>query len=214
MLERSSKLVVKITLATIFALPLSFESRPAIACNADPLISSVCAFAGNFTPRGYLPADGRLLVISENLPLFSLLGNAYGGDGKSTFALPDLRGRAPIGIGQGPGLSAYEDGQVGGNEYTTLVVNQLPAHTHTATASTTATQAVGNTNMPEGAVWATDERDENYYKGELPSRAAMAPDSVQVTVGTTGQSKPINNMPPYLAVRWLIAVQGTFPSKP
>ncbi|WP_218940354.1 phage tail protein [Denitrobaculum tricleocarpae] len=206
-------MLTRLTFTALIALPLSFASTPAPACGIQPLIGSICAFAGNFTPRGYVPADGRLLVISENLALFSLLGNMYGGDGVTTFALPDLRGRAPTGMGQGPGLSPYEQGQTGGAESITLDVSQLPAHTHAAAVTTTATQTVGNTNMPEGAVWATDERDDNYYTGQVPNPVKMASDAVEVVVGSAGQSKPIDNRQPYLAVRWLIALQGVFPSR-
>ena len=203
----------RLTFAALIVLPLGFASTPAPACSTEPLIGSICAFAGNFAPRGYVPADGRLLAISENLALYGLLGTMYGGDGVTTFALPDLRGRMPIGMGQGPGLSTYEQGQTGGAESITLDVSQLPAHTHAATVKTTATQTTGNTNMPAGAVWATDERDDNYYTGQVTDPVEMAPDSVEVTVESTGQSKAIDNRQPYLTVRWLIALRGVFPSR-
>lgn len=213
MFEQTSKLLARLSLATLFALPLGFESKSASACGYEPYLGSICLFAGTFTPRGFAPADGRLLAISQNTALFALIGNTYGGDGTATFALPDLRGRAPVGIGSGPGLSSYKQGQTGGDEYTTLNVGQLPAHTHATTVTATATRAVGNTNTPEGAAWATDERDDNYFTGKPPSRVKMSAESVQVTVGYMGESKPIDNRQPYLAVRWMIALQGVYPSR-
>ena len=213
MFERSSKVLGRISLATLFALPLGLASGPSSACSADAYLGSICIFAGNFTPRSFAPADGRLIAISQNPALFSLIGTTYGGDGKTTFALPDLRGRMPVGMGQGIGLSDYKEGQAGGQELTTLNLSQLPAHSHAAAATITATEAVGNTNKPGGAAWATDERDDNYYSGQPPGRVEMSPENVQVTIGSTGQSAPFDNRQPYLAVRWLIAVQGRYPQR-
>ena len=102
----------------------------------DPFLGQVILFAGNYPPRGWAFCHGQLLPISDNNALFSLLGTIYGGDGRTDFALPDLRGRAPIGVGQGPGLRRFVEGSKGGAEQVTLTTNNLPSHTHTATAST------------------------------------------------------------------------------
>ena len=113
----------------------------------DPLLASIILFAGNFAPRGFYLCQGQILSIAQNTALFSLLGTTYGGDGRTTFALPDLRGRVPVGQGQGPGLSNYDLGEVSGTESTTLLVTNLPQHNHPLIA----TSEAGSTSDPTGA---------------------------------------------------------------
>src|SRR5690348_7281143 len=122
---------------------------------SDPFIGEIRIFAGNFAPQGWFLCDGSILPISQYTPLFSLLGTTYGGNGQTTFGLPDLRGRVVVSFGQGPGRSAYVQGQTGGQENVTLVANQMPAHTHQATVTVKVNASAstrGAGNSPAGAV--------------------------------------------------------------
>jgi microcystin-dependent protein len=190
---------------------------------ADPFIGQVTIFAGNFAPRGWAFCDGQLLPISSNTALFSILGTTYGGDGRTSFGLPDLRGRTAIGPRHGPGLSDYRLGQRGGVESVTLSQSELPAHTHgaTATATSTATMmaetAPATTSAPGGNILATGENI--YAPNARAEDVAMDPSSVSVntnvdvTVLNAGNSTPHDNMQPFLAVNYIIALQGIFPSR-
>jgi microcystin-dependent protein len=167
----------------------------------DPFVGEVRIFAGSFAPTGWAFCDGQLLPISQNTALFSLLGTAYGGDGLSTFALPDLRGRAPIHAGQGPGLTPHSRGEKGGLEVHQLDVAQMPAHTHTMGA----TAANGTTATPAGGVPARDP-------AATPQYAASANVDLSGTaINPTGGGEPHNNMQPFLCVNYIIALQGVFP---
>ncbi|MCH8293328.1 phage tail protein [Candidatus Poribacteria bacterium] len=164
------------------------------------LIGEIKLFAGNFEPPGWRCCDGRLLAISEHKPLFEIIGNIYGGDGRTTFALPDLRGRIPMGNGVGPGLSARRIGESGGTENVTLSINQLAAHTHTLNAvNVTAIQT-----DPTGNVLANTGT--NTYLGAA-TNVVMGSDSI----GSTGNNDPIPNVQPFLAFNFIIAVQGKSP---
>ena len=187
---------------------------------AEPLLASIKMFAGNFAPRGWAFCEGQLLPISQNQALFSLLGTIYGGDGRTTFALPDLRGRAPISSGNGPGLTSRPLGQRSGIESNMLNTNQLPPHTHTVIGATTkVSNADGTINNPEGKVLAVGktvvDRSTSYNASIYgdTANANMAANDVIVTVGNTGGGQPINNMQPFLAVNYIIALQGVFPSR-
>jgi microcystin-dependent protein len=184
-------------------LALALAAQPARAA-LDPFLGELQLFGFNFCPEGFLPADGRLLSISPNTALFSLLGTFYGGDGKSTFALPDLRGRSAIGVGQGPGLSDRFQGEEGGSETVTLTLSEMPAHTHPAGATT----LPANTSSPQGSLPARKARTQLYRSGA--ANTALAPDAI----GIAGGSQPHENMPPYLAMTWCIAVQGVYPQRP
>ena len=170
----------------------------------NPLLASIIIFAGNFAPLGWALCQGQLLPISQNAALFSLLGTTYGGNGTTNFQLPDLRGRVPIQAGLGPGLSNYDLGQVGGSENTTLLVNNLPQHSHTLTA----TSELGTTSNPTGAYLGNT--------GVLDPEYNTSGTFVQMnagTIGLTGGSQPFNNVQPYLAVNYIIALNGIFPSR-
>ncbi len=170
---------------------------------SEPFIAEIRIFAGNFAPRGWAFCDGQLLPISENSALFSLVGTTYGGDGRTTFGLPDLRGRVPMHAGNGPGLSDRRLGQKGGAETETLTVNQMPSHTHTARGS----NQTANTAKPEGHTWAVDVADSTYTD--------TAPDvnmNAQA-VASTGGSQAHGNVQPYRVVSYIIALQGLFPSR-
>ena len=200
----------------------------------DQMLASVMIFAGNFAPRGWAFCDGQLLPISQWSALFSLLGTTYGGDGRTTFALPDLRGRVPIGPRQGPGLSNYILGQMSGQELVHLNVLEIPSHDHTATATQPAggvasgvinAGGAGTTNNPAGKFLG---QPENVGPVEVKSYTdaggtAMASGSVEVDLSglpapsvqvfPTGGSRGHNNMQPYLPINYIIAMEGYFPSR-
>lgn len=175
---------------------------------ADPFLAEIRIFPFNFAPKGWAFCDGQLMPLSQNTALFSLLGTTYGGDGKSTFALPDLQGRAPMHPGQGQGLSLRDLGENGGSETITLLVSETPVHTH----SVAATNNTGNSTSPSNAIWAkaTIQRAALLMYHEAPSNGQM---SLQALT-PTGGSLPHTNMQPYLTFNFCIALQGVFPARP
>jgi microcystin-dependent protein len=175
-----------------------------------PYIGEISMFAGNFAIRGYATCQGQLLAISQNTALFSILGTTYGGNGQTTFALPDLRGRAPIGQGQGPGLSPRTLGELSGTETVTLQITQMPSHNHPITVNPKAVTEAGNTSDPTNAFPAnTGALDREYSAtGTMVDMGAAT-----ASVSPSGGSQPHNNMPPYLVINFLIALQGIFPSR-
>ena len=168
------------------------------------LVRSGC-LGGNFAPRGWAFCDGQILPINQNQALFSILGTTYGGDGRTTFGLPDLRGRVPIHQGTGPGLSQKRIGQRSGTETNILSVENLPSHSHTINA----VLEDGNQSSPTGNLPAgTKLLDQEY------SDAAAANTTMNATmVNSTGNNQEVNNMQPYLTVTYIIALQGVFPSR-
>ncbi|MEK7322256.1 MAG: tail fiber protein [Pseudomonadota bacterium] len=193
------------------------------ACNTEPFLGTVCAFGFNFCPRGYRPADGSLLSISQNTALFSLLGTTYGGNGTTTFGLPDLRGRALVGTGQGPGLTPVNLGEMAGAEQVTLTVNQLPPHSHSATTNVTVTAmaralgAAGNADNPNGNSLAMVSR-QNIYSNAAPTvnmsaNAIATTANATTTIAPSGGGQPIENRSPYLGITYCVAVEGIFPSR-
>jgi microcystin-dependent protein len=178
----------------------------------DFYIGQVILFAGTFAPRGWAFCDGRLLSIAEYDALFSLLGTTYGGDGQTTFGLPDLRGAVPISPGQGPGRSPYVLGQVGGSESVTLTVNQMPAHNHQAQTSATikASDTTADATSPNGAVLA---RGTIYLTAQSSSTMNPAAVTTNVTIASAGSSQPTPTMMPFLAVNYCICLEGLFPSR-
>lgn len=170
----------------------------------DPFIGEIRMFAGNFAPRGWAFCDGQLLAISSNSALFSLLGTTYGGDGRTTFALPDLRGRVAIHPGSGPGLSTYRQGAIGGTETNTLLVSQMPSHSHTVNA----VDDDGNASVPNGNVPAGTKVLDQEYSSDTPN-ATMGNNMIN----NTGGGQPVNNIQPYATVQFIIALEGTYPSR-
>jgi len=169
----------------------------------EPFIGEIQIFAGNFAPTGWAFCDGQLLPIASNTALFSLLGTTYGGNGQTTFALPDLRGRVPIHPGQGPGLSPRSLGESAGVENVTLATTEMAAHAHTLGASS----ASGSSDSPAGKVAARSP-------AAIPQYAAVANANLAATaIGSAGGSQPHNNMQPYLALTYIIALTGIFPSR-
>ena len=162
-------------------------------------------FAGNFAPRGWAFCDGQLLAVSQNDALFSLLGTIYGGDGRTTFALPDLRGRLPIHAGQGPGLSQRRLGAKGGAENVTLTVNQLPNHSHVPEC----VDFAGNSFGDSGSKAIAAGTNNRVYSVEASNSAAFNPN----TIGNTGGSRSHTNLMPSLCVHFIIALFGIYPSR-
>ena len=172
----------------------------------DPWLGEIALVAFNFAPVGWAMCNGQIMQISQNTALFSLLGTTYGGDGVRTFALPNLQSRVPLHFGQGTGLSSYVLGQVQGSESVTLLGAQMPSHTHSYTPQ--ATTATGGAASPAGALWASSASLDNIYQ-KGASNTAMAPQ----TVGPTGGGQPHENRQPLLALNFVIALQGIFPSR-
>lgn len=170
----------------------------------DPFIGQIIMFAGNFAPQGWAFCDGQLLSISQNTALFSILGTTYGGNGQTTFALPDLRGRVPLHPGQGPGLSSYSLGQSAGVETVTLSVSQIPGHTHAFAPGCSTDPPTSNT--PENCV---PTPVESFQAFGTEVNASMRPSNSS----SVGGSQPHANLQPYNCVNFIIALQGIFPSR-
>jgi microcystin-dependent protein len=168
---------------------------------ADPFVAEIRMFGFNFAPTGWAFCDGQILPLSQNTALFSLLGTTYGGDGKSTFALPDLQGSVPVHPGQGQGLSQYSLGQQSGSEFVTLLTSEIPLHTHVLSASE---ETVNETNPT------------NFFLGAGETRYAVPAAVTQLApqdLTPAGGSLPHNNLMPYLVVNFCIALQGVFPPR-
>jgi microcystin-dependent protein len=178
---------------------------------AEPFLGQITVFPYSFPPYGWMDCAGQLLSVAQYSALFNLLGTTYGGNGTTTFGLPDLQGRIPLGQGQSPGGSNYEMGEIDGLEGVTLAVTTIPSHTH----GLSATGSDGQTNNPAGKVLAkatTTGRDGpqgNIYNAATPN-TALTPASV----GTAGGSLPHNNIQPSLVLRYCIAVSGVYPARP
>lgn len=173
----------------------------------EPIIGQIMLFGGNFAPRGWAFCDGQLLEIASHDALFAILGTTYGGDGSTTFGLPDLRGRVPMHAGEGPGLTARKIGQRMGAEGVALTPTQMPAHGHDFLVANTP----ANKDDPTGEALGQSD----IYVGVSPSEPATEP-SVALnakTVGETGGSAPHENMQPTLCINYIIALQGMFPSR-
>ncbi len=170
---------------------------------SEPFVGEIRMFAGNFAPRGWAFCDGQLLAVSQNDALFSLLGTVYGGDGRTTFGLPDLRGRVPIHAGTGPGLSQRRLGAKFGTEEETVTVNQLPSHTHPMQASTT----IADETAPAGNVTAQPNATNLYVAFDPGTDFASS-----AVTGTGGSQSHINVMP-FLCINFIIALFGIYPSR-
>lgn len=178
---------------------------------SEPFIGEIVMFAGNFAPRGWAFCQGQLLSIAQNTALFSILGTTYGGNGQTTFGLPDLRGRVPVGAGQGPGLPSVTLGEMAGAPTHSLISSEMPAHNHTVGAST----SPGNTANPSGNLLAVGQVSAGGNTETVSSYVTGAPNVAlnAQTGGIAGGSQPHNNMQPYLGMNYIIAIQGIFPSR-
>ncbi len=171
---------------------------------SDPFLAEVRIFSGNFPPVGWAFCNGQILPLSQNTALFSLLGTTYGGDGRSTFGLPDLMGRAPMHPGQGPGLSDHVLGEMGGSSAETLILAELPSHTHKMKYNNT---VAGDSNSPAGKLLA---------KSIVPVASVFSSSPPAIAIGSStaaGGSQPHNNMQPYLGLSYIIALQGIYPPR-
>lgn len=178
---------------------------------SQPFLGQLAIFAGNFAPVGWAFCNGQTLSIAENTALFSLIGTFYGGDGVTTFNLPDLRSRVPVHQGQGPGLSSYVIGQTAGSETVTLLTQQLPSHTHTFSAA-----AAADTNTPAGTLLAseggTGASQVSIY-APFDTTAANMTTLLPAGITSAGGSQPHENRQPYLAINYIIALEGIFPTQ-
>ena len=173
---------------------------------SDPFVAEVRIFTGNFAPKGWALCDGQLMPISQNTALFSLLGTTYGGDGKSNFALPNLQGCAPMQAGQGPGLSLRDLGETGGEQAVTLLQTEMPVHNHVAQGATP-----GGLPSPQNNIWGSGQKGFGniYAASAVPTNVQMSPSATSVS----GGNLPHNNMPPFLGLTFIIALQGIFPAR-
>lgn len=167
---------------------------------SDPTIAEITMFGGNFAPRSWANCDGQLVAISQNSALFSILGTTYGGDGRTTFGLPDLRGRVAMHVGNGPGLTPRQQGERAGSETNTMTISQMPAHGHAINA-----KDEGTTDNPSGAFIAGDGTNAFGTSANVVMSGGA--------VANNGGGQPINNMQPYMVIRYIIALVGIFPSR-
>ncbi len=192
----------------------------------EGVIGEIRGFGGNFAPRAWAFCQGQLLSIAQNTALFSILGTTYGGDGRTTFALPDLRGRAPISAGTGPGLSTHKLGARSGTETVTLNVLQIPSHFHAAIPSGVGTadlhvsdlDGTSGTPVANGSIGNEVGGTAFFYNDDTAPDVKLAQASItnvqtSVSIAPTGGSQPHNNMQPYLTIYWIICLQGVFPSR-
>ena len=173
---------------------------------SNPFLAEIRIFTGNFAPKGWALCDGQLMPISQNTALFSLLGTTYGGNGTSNFALPNLQGCAPLQPGQGPGLSLYDLGETGGEQTVTLLQTDLASHSHNVGAATT-----GGLPSPANNVWASGLKGHPgaYAASGSGTNVQMNPFAMSIA----GGNQPHNNMPPFLGLTFIIALQGVFPAR-
>ena len=177
-----------------------------VLAGSEPFVGEIMMFGANFCPKGWANSDGQLLPINQNQSLFSLLGTTYGGDGRTTFGLPDLRGRVPLHMGQGPGLTNKNLGTKGGVEKHALKISEMPKHQHGLNAS----KGSGSQPVPTGNLLATQGRKSKMY---ATSKAGPLTPMNRAAVALEGKSRAHNNMQPFLAIRFCIALQGVYPSR-
>jgi microcystin-dependent protein len=175
----------------------------------EPFLGEIRAVGFNYAPRGWALCDGSTMAIRNNTALFSILGTTYGGDGQQTFKLPDLRGRAIVNAGQGPGLSSYPLGTVTGTETVTLDLNTMPAHTH-GLGPLTVHDGVGSSSSPANALPATSSE---YMYGDTPTTTNMAAGMISGSATSVGGGQPHSNLMPYTVLNYIIATQGIFPPR-
>lgn len=177
---------------------------------SQPFIAEIIMFAGNFAPRGWAFCQGQILSIAQNTALFSLLGTTYGGNGQTTFALPDLRGRVPVGTGQGPGLPNIQLGQQAGSPTHTMIINEMPIHNHLVGANANnANDSLPANAYPAAAIIPTDSNKSVSSYSTATDGTTMNPSMVR----NAGGSQPFNIMQPYLGMNYIIALEGIFPSR-
>ena len=196
----------------------------------EPMLATITAFGGSYSPRGWAFCDGSLKSVSEFSAVYSVVGTAYGGDGRTTFGLPDLRGRSGLGLGSGPGLTPRYLGTTGGYENVSLTTAQMPSHTHDmsggslqgdVTATLKAYNGAGGTDNPSGGALATPTGGTNVYARGGEATQNMSNSSIEVTntlslsgsIEPTGGSQMHTNMAPWTCLNYLIAMEGYYPSR-
>ncbi|MGH2664490.1 phage tail protein [Flavobacterium sp.] len=189
----------KVTLFIILTFLLSVSEK---GFSQNNYVGEIRMVGFNFAPTGWAKCEGQLLPIAQNTALFSILGTTYGGNGQTTFALPDLRGKVPMHRGQGPGLQSRDLGETGGSETNTLLVSEIPSHSHIINAVT----ADGNQNLPSGNLHANTKLLDKEYS-DASGDTTMNSNMIQAV----GGNQPVNNMQPYNSVTYIIALQGVFP---
>ena len=222
------------SIATAVAGLSAVGTSAVLACGTDPYIGSICATAATYCPANqYLEANGQLLAISQYQALFSLLGNYYGGNGTTDFALPDMRGRSPVGVGTGPGLTAVTTGQRRGIDFMTLTIQQLPMHSHTAIFTPGGEEASASLQASTKVATKAQAADGDYIASNNPLGGApkfIGADDAEPTValggisggggggtvqvGDTGGNQSFANYPPQQALKYCIAVDGIYPTRP
>lgn len=237
-MHHTTKLLTKYLICIFSVTSFSCVTQPVFACmDSDSVyMGTVCVTANSFCPRGYTEAQGQLLSINENTALYSLLGTTYGGDGRTVFALPDLRGRSMVGLGRGPGLiTTVVPGQKRGQEMVTQTIDQMPSHSHTAVATgggsdvkvSLSAKTVSGQNAPqEGYMLGAGgggPAAANMYVPPSSSASTVklggvdvsssGGDPVSVTIGNTGGSQEMTNIPPQTGLRFCIALQGLYPPR-
>ena len=182
----------------------------------DPFIGQIFLVGFNFAPVGFALCDGSLISITQNQALFALIGTTYGGDGRTTFGLPDLRGRVPVGLGSGPGLTPILWGQKAGAETVTLTVNQIPAHTHTTVVTIPATAKAGTSQSPANLVPAltADGLGANVQAYGASDGTTHLTPAAPLPSTPTGGSQSVNIREPYVGLQYIIATAGVFPTRP
>ena len=183
---------------------------------ADPFVAEIRMFPFDFPPKGWAFCNGQILPISQNTALFSLLGTTYGGDGKSTFALPDMQGNAAMHPGQGQGLSLRDLGEMGGSQSVTLLISEIPTHTHTLQASNNDAPADATGATPTSNLPAKSSYDNGSEAGVIGMYGTGAPNQLMAfqALSPAGGTLPHNNMQPTLVLNFCIALQGIFPARP
>ncbi|MGF1641473.1 MAG: phage tail protein [Rhodospirillales bacterium] len=222
MARTTNRVAVSVAASAAVLVAMAGTPKPA-AAGPEPFIGELMLVPYTFCPRGFAEAQGQLLAISQFSALFSLVGTTYGGDGRTTFALPDLRGRVPVGFGQGPGLANVQLGERAGADQVTLTANQMPAHTHGAattvdvTATMRAASAAADRVAPAGNVLADGGRTNLYHAGpaaaDMNASAIAATATAVTTVANAGGNQAFDNRQPFLGLRWCIALEGIFPSR-
>ena len=188
----------------------SADDASGLGIGTEPYLGSIGMFAGNFAPQGYMICNGAMLQVSQNQALYSLLGTTYGGNGQTTFEIPDLRGRTPIGVGHGGGLTPRQLGESGGEEKVMLDQNQIPSHTHALDANLPVSRQGADEQSPVGNALARVSGDADIYTGS----GANATMDVDGTIHPTGAGTSHQNMSPFLALNYVIAIQGIYPQRP
>lgn len=216
----TSRIFALAALGMASLLPIQAQAT----CSTEPYLGSICMTAATFCPQGYAQASGQLMAINQNQALFSLVGTQYGGDGQTTFGLPDLRGRTPVGLGQGNGLSMVTQGQLRGSETSSLSIAHLAHHNHAVTIQASSasipvsSSTQGNAAAPDAQYPYLAASGGGQGKAAIWSSSMTAPVSLAgeinvgpVLVSSAGLGQPFSNLPPQIGLRYCIATQGMFP---